>query len=369
MNPEGKPTNQGFSMTQKVFQMKLDLLFELQKYEHQSIKFHKEYFEELRNELYQMIRDFNRDRILVRDSMPVVDKYSVQTKWDYLSKFDIQEIKNELTLLVDSDKDLESAKAFDLKIYYIMLSLVSEDVVAKKAKEQVVRISQALLQRLSIPQVAKKQRLLEEVMTQTYWNNANLEVLERLRDEMRDLIQYITDEVGTYSTDFKDVLIDQGTKEFNIFDFKTYEEKVIDYLLVNWTNESIIKIKMMDKIDANDLKELERILWNELGSKDDYFNETSEENLAVFIRRLVGIEQEAINKEFSKYLATNILSAKQQEFVKSIINYVQQNGDITKQDLVEKSPFSDFDVVNLFKDKIQIVVDVVDHLHNRIIVS
>ena len=58
--------------------------------------------------------------------------------------------------------------------------------------------------------------------------------------------------------------------------------------------------------------------------------------------------QEAINEKFSEYLNTNILSAKQQEFVKSIINYIQQNGDITKQDLVDKSPFSDFDVVGLF---------------------
>ena len=224
MNPEGRKVNQGYSMTQKVFQMKLDLLFELQKQEHQTNDFHKAYYESIRAELYQTIRNFNRDRILVRDSMPIVDKYSVESKWTYLSKFDIQEVKNNLTLLVDSDKDIESAKAFDLKVFYIMLSLVSEDVVAKRAIEQVVRISQALLERLSIPQVAEKKELLLEVLTQTYWNKVNVEALEHLRNEIRYLIQYITDEVGIYSTDFKDDLIDQGTKDVNIIDFKTYEE-------------------------------------------------------------------------------------------------------------------------------------------------
>ncbi len=368
MNPQGRIVNQGYSMTQKVFQMKLDLLFELQKQEHQTNSFHKTYYEKIRTELYQTVRDFNRERILVRNSLPIVDKYSVESKWTYLSKFDIQEVKNNLTLLVDSDKDIESAKAFDLKVFYIMLSLISEDVVAKRAIEQVVRISQALLERLSIPQVAEKKELLLEVITQTYWNNVNVEKLEHLRNELRYLIQYITDEVGIYSTDFKDELIDQGTKDINIIDFKTYEEKVIDYLLSNEVNETILKIKMLDKINAEDLKELERILWQELGTKDDYFNVTKEENLAVFIRSIVGIEQEAINQKFAEYLNTNILSSKQQEFVKSIITYVQQNGDITKQDLVEKSPFSDYDVVGLFNDKIDILLNVINNLHDSIVV-
>ena len=98
-------------------------------------------------------------------------------------------------------------------------------------------------------------------------------------------------------------------------------------------------------------------------------NVTKEENLAVFYVVVFGIEQEAINKKFSEYLNTNILSAKQQEFVKSIINYVQQNGDITKQDLVDKSPFRDFDVVGLFNDKIDVLIRVVNNLHDSILVS
>jgi type I restriction enzyme R subunit len=368
MNPEGRKVDQGYSITQKIFQMKLDLLFELQKQEHQTIEFHKNYYENIRKELHQLVKNFNRDRILVRDNLPVVDKYSIEKKWIYLSKFDIQEIKNKLTLLVDSDNDIESAKALDLKVFYIMLSLVSDDVVAKRATEQIVRISRVLLERLSIPQIAEKKDLLTEILTQTYWNNVNIEKLEYLRSEIRYLIQYITDESGVYSTDFKDELIDQGTKGVNIIDFKTYQEKVIDYLLSNQINETIVKIKMLDKINANDLKELERILWQDLGTKEDYLKVTKQENLAAFIRSIVGIDQEAINKKFSRYLNSNILSSKQQEFVKSIINYVQQNGDITKEELVNKAPFSDFDVVELFNDKIDALINVIDNLHESILV-
>lgn len=267
LNPEGKTIDQGYSLTQKIFQLKLDLLFELQKQEHQLNEYHKQFYQKIKDELYGLIRAFDRNRILVRENLPIVDKYSVKEKWDYLSKFDVQEIKRHLTLLIDSDKDIESAKAFDLKVLYIMLSLMEEDIIAKRAIGQIVNISQTLLSRLTIPQVASKRDLLLQVITQTYWNNINIEKLEYLRNELRYLIQYITDVEGIYSTDFKDELIDQGKKNVNIQDFKSYEEKVMDYLLRDTDNETILKIKMLERIDANDLVELERILWKELGTK------------------------------------------------------------------------------------------------------
>ena len=67
------------------------------------------------------------------------------------------------------------------------------------------------------------------------------------------------------------------------------------------------------------MKELENILWNELGTKEDYFKFTEKENLAVFVRSIVGLEQQAINLKFGQFLAENVLNSRQQEFVKTII--------------------------------------------------
>ena len=66
---------------------------------------------------------------------------------------------------------------------------------------------------------------------------------------------------------------------------------------------------------------------------------------------------------------TNLLTSKQQEFVKSIINYVRENGDITREDLVEKSPFNDYDVAELFSDKIDVLLNVINNLHNSILAA
>lgn len=368
INPHGRPSYQDYTLTQKLFQMKLDLLHELQKFENQEVEFNKNYCLELKQELFNIIRSFNRERILVRENLPLIDKYSNIENWNYLPPLEIQKIKRYLTPLITTDSDIESAKSFDLKVYYIMLSLIDKKTIAKTAVSHIVSISQTLLERQTIPQVAAKRDLLLQVLTQTYWDSINIEKLEKLRNELRDLVQYITDVRGVYSTDFKDELIDQGIREVNIESFKTYEQKILDYLLENVEDETIYKIKHLEPINSADIKELERILWEELGTKEDYYKVTKHNNLAAFIRSVVGIEQVAINTKFNDYLNTNVLSSRQQEFIKSIINYVQQNGDITLQDVVEKPPFNDFDLSKLFEINISILQNVVNSLHQVILV-
>jgi type I restriction enzyme R subunit len=134
---------------------------------------------------------------------------------------------------------------------------------------------------------------------------------------------------------------------------------VLDYLLSENKNETVRKIKNLDKLSSQDFKEIERILWKELGTKEDYLKVTDEQNLALFIRSIVGIEQEAINQKFSKYLQDNLLSSRQQELVKEIIDYVRLNGDISREDLPNISPFSDYDIGELFDKKVDIIFNVI----------
>ena len=99
-------------------------------------------------------------------------------------------------------------------------------------------------------------------------------------------------------------------------------------LRVQKGGEVIQKIQKLEKITADDLKELERILWQELGTKDEYEDSTDIDNLAVFIRSLVGVSQDTINEKFGEFLNGNTLNAQQQEFVKGIIH-------IEKEEIVE----------------------------------
>ncbi len=57
----------------------------------------------------------------------------------------------------------------------------------------------------------------------------------------------------------------------------------MDYLSENSDSPVIKKIYNLEPITASDLDELERILWGELGTKEDYEETTDIGNLAVFI--------------------------------------------------------------------------------------
>lgn len=67
------------------------------------------------------------------------------------------------------------------------------------------------------------------------------------------------------------------------------------------------------------------------------------------------MDELAINEKFGTYLNENVLNAQQQEFVKTIINYVNENGDIEREDLLNTSSFDDLDILELFGEKIKIL--------------
>lgn len=106
-----------------------------------------------------------------------------------------------------------------------------------------------------------------------------------------------------------------------------------------------------------------------MGTKTDYAKTTQTENLAVFIRSLVGLNQQAINEKFGQYLNENVLNSQQQEFIKTIINYVNENGDIETEDLLNTAPFDDQDILELFGEKIKILNLIVNTVHGVVQVA
>lgn len=70
--------------------------------------------------------------------------------------------------------------------------------------------------------------------------------------------------------------------------------------------------------------------------------------------------------KFGQFLAENVLNSRQQEFVKTIISYVRENGDVTFDNLVNSSPFDNIDIIRMFGDKIYIVQKIVEQLHGAV---
>ena len=370
-HPEGKTPKQALSISQKIFETKVDLVLELQKAEHQNNEEHVGFYQKYKSEILKIIRGFNRKLINVKTVLKYVDKYSLDETWNYISVVDVKEIKNYLTPLIEADSMEEKSHIFDLWILNMELEEIIGENDYTKAITKVTNIATALLDKTTIPQVKAKKDFIESITKEEYWNTISIEKLEKIRVELRDLIQYLDrDVVGSVSSKFADTLI---IKEGGVGSikpsFKNYKQRVIDYLSENAENGAIYKIRNLIPLDDNDLKELEDILCDKLGTKQDYDELSKGLAFGPFVRSIVGMDTEATEKLLNTYLAKYNFNSKQQDFLRSIVSYVLQNGDITLTDLYNHKPFTSTDYLTMFNGNTAPIYDLIGVLHGAVAVA
>ncbi len=376
-NPEGKPDKEMLTLSQRLFQVRMDMLYELQRLEYQQNERLQAYYQAIKNELHGDVVKVksHSNRIQVREEMQYLDKYYDLTTWTSLSPVMVKEAKRHISPLLDSGLGGDYlAVAFDVRIYYVENDLLKTGTIKNVGKHvKTLRlIAQYLItEKASVPQVLKKATDLKRLMSDDLWANPIVEELEKLRISLRDLMQFLKGrERKKFDIDIPDEIEDADFQpEDTTIDIRTYREKVIDYLAENSDSPVIKKIYNLDPINNDDLQELENILWHELGSEDEYKEATTQNNLAAFVRSLIGLSQEAVNEKFGEYLDGNTFNSQQQEFVMTIINYVRENGDIELADMVNTEPFNNYDLNEMFGVELQAVVGIVNVLHNSVVVE
>ena len=376
-HPDGTDGMGGRSLSQRLFEVRLDILHELQRIEYQEQEFARSYYNKTKDLLHAAVYKIkgHSARMQVRAEMQYVDKYSDYATWESVSPLMVKEIKVHITPLLDSGLEgFDLSIAFDIRMLDIELSMLIQGNtgMATRDVKTVRQVAQYLLtEKASIPQVFAKAEQLKTLVSEQFWDAPSLEKLEQLRVDVRDLMQFLDKSPKKQI----DVNIDDTVEPSGydggdtIIDIRTYREKVLDYLIEHSDNEVIHKIQRLEPITNEDLKALEKILWEELGTKEEYEQTTDIDNLAVFVRSLIGLSQEAVNEKFGEYLNGNVLNAQQQEFIRAIINYVRENGDISREDLIEKSPFDNYDILTLFGDNITSVLTIVGILHDSVNVA
>ena len=141
---------------------------------------------------------------------------------------------------------------------------------------------------------------------------------------MRDLIKYIPIERVRYTTDFSDEILSTEWKEAELEndDLKNYKAKAEYYVRQHQDNAAIAKLKGNIPLTAEDVKELEKILWSEVGTKEDYEAEYGTKPLGEFVREIVGLDMAAAKAAFSQYLDGANLDSRQIYFVNQIVEYI-----------------------------------------------
>lgn len=87
------------------------------------------------------------------------------------------------------------------------------------------------------------------------------------------------------------------------------------------------------------MQELERILWQELGSKEDHTKEYGDTPVGILVRKITGMDQQAANEAFNEFLSEEKLNANQIRFVRLIVDYISANGMIEDRRAMMEEPF------------------------------
>ncbi len=344
------------NVSQRVFSTRVKLMLALQDVAHQAIPWRAAYRKELAKTVGEQVGYLRKQlgRISVRKALPHLDNFRSAESWDMLTPEKVKEVDRYITPLAeDLVGEAELVKLFDCHMLAIELSLAATGSCTGANAEvgKVRRVARRLKQLGTIAEVTAKGAELGLLESAAFWASATLEQVEELRVAVRGLMVYLqTDGVGIVTLHISDEVEERAT-ETGLLDIRTYREKVIDYLAEHILSPVVDKIRRLEPISAAEMAELENILWNVLGTKEQYEAEKYKGSLPGFVRSLVDIDEDAVQEKFGEFLSGGTLNQDQQEFVREIIDYLRENGEVTADDLTNDEPFVNYDIAGLFADR------------------
>ena len=371
-NPKGFEPMKSISLTQRLFDLRVDLSIALQHEQFQNDEVAKALHDETKAILIGQVKELNDKHISVREHWDIVDKYRKKDTWVYLSNTDGIELKDVIApLLVNATTNMGATK-FDILMLNIELSQIDESVNGDKSKQVVEKIANKLQEKASIKQVNDKMPLIKQLSKHDFWETASLDKLEYVRKEIRDLVQFILGGSNKkFTINIKDTVEVKDTPKAVPLQ-TSYKQRVMDFLAENKELPAIQKIVKMEKLTASDIRELEKICWKELGTKDDYEKFIAKSNMicgdsvGAFIRSQIGVDRHVAMERFSQFLSDVTLNSLQEEYIKSIITYVCDNGDITPNTLMEEEPFAQYEWIDTFGKNFIAVRNYVNEIHDLV---
>ncbi|NGT57816.1 DEAD/DEAH box helicase family protein [Clostridium perfringens] len=355
VNPKGFEGNNVETLTEKLFNIKTALVKELQDIKYQEDEEYVNYRNDLVYELVEAVESLNEDGYLVRMHLPYIHKYKNREVWQSIGELSQNDIKEHIAPIVNSINDDELAKRFDLVMYTIQLAKL-QNLGAKRGIKNVMQTAERLSKLGTIPEVKEKKAVIERVMTSEFWEEANIFYMDKVREDLRELLKYL-EKVNQkiYYTNFNDMIISEESNSsmYNVNDLESYRKKVEFYLKEHQNDLAIYKLRNNKPLTEEDIKTLENVLFNELGSKSDYEKEYKETPVKVLVRKILGMDREAANEAFSEFLNNQNLNSKQIHFVKLIVDYIVKNGFIEDNRVLMEDPFRSVgSIIELFENNV-----------------
>lgn len=349
---QGRPTANMIALQGAIFNLKAQIAFKLQDMDYQTpnlIEFRKT----LVDDMVSKVKELNRENFAVRQHIKYVDLYSSADNYNSLSYENTLQIREELAPLILPDDDEPSAVRFDALMYGIELAYL----IGKKytrARSDLIKKVRGVASVANIPEIQSRTALINKILHTDYIDTAGINEFEHIREELRNLMKYIPQgERPVYLTNFDDEILEMNWNESELEndDLANYKAKAEFYVRQHQDNIVIAKLKSNQPLTEKDVKSLERILWSEVGTKEDYEAEYGQKPLGEFVREIVGLDMNAAKTAFADYLNDANLNSRQIYFVNQIVEYIVHNGVMKDLSVLQEAPFTDQgSIVEVFTD-------------------
>lgn len=314
--------------------------------------------DELVAALEKSVAALDTQNFAVRQHRRAVEKYRQTYAWNALSDRSVAELKEHVAPLVRDAAAPETVRRFDhLMMTILVASLDGKmDTVARQVAAVQTAAHQLTAEHLqAIPQVAAHHDAIARLARPDAWPAMDSVELEALRREVRALVQYITPDTQFYVvSDFADTLLPGGGEKLQgPQPSAEYRRKVEAYLREHLDELAVYKLRHNKPLTAADMKELERVFWQELGTREDYERAYANEPLGRLVRQITGMDEASVRDAFRAFLRAHPLSRDQLDFVERIVRYIAKNGfiDITAE-TIQKEPFKGTKIQELFRGQV-----------------
>ena len=348
---KGRPTANMIALQGAIFHLKAQIAFKLQDLAYQTtdlIAFRKTLVEDM----VRKVQELNKDNFAVRQHLKYVERYAEPYSYNALTYEDTLLMGQELASLITPEEDDAKALRFDALMYGIELAYLAGKKYAKARSDLFKKVS-AVASVANIPEIMVQAELIDKILHTDYVETAGINEFEHIRENLRDLIKYIPVSKAHYDTNFDDEILSVDWKESELEndDLKNYKAKAEFYIRQHMDDAVIAKLKGNVPLTVEDVQALEKALWSEVGTKQDYEAEYGQKPLGEFVREIVGLDMNAAKEAFAQYLNDASLDSRQIYFVNQIVEYIVHNGMMKDLSVLQESPFTDYgSIVEVFTD-------------------
>lgn len=207
--------------------------------------------------------------------------------------------------------------------------------------------------RMNLNPVKEKAATIKEVRSPAFWSDVTLGALEKVRIELRSIMQYSeTSTPPPAVSPVIDIAEDEGqiktgrrSSGLTSIDQAAYRKRVEEALRDLFdTDPTLQKIRAGEPVSDEDLERLVSLVLTrhpgvDLNVLKEFFPNLAD-NLDLIIRNLIGMDEEAVKARFQTFVNAHAgLTAKQTQFLRLLQNLIAKNGGIEVERLMD-APFT-----------------------------